>query len=156
MEMDERLHQKDQVAKNKMKECAEAQRNIIKSDIGIGDNVLLKNSTQQGKLVPKFQHQPFEVIDRKGAMITAQRDQEVKAQNASHFQKVNTDINPLRYWPDEPDPAPWPTPPTLPSPVVIASNPVGSPSSPKTTSTSLTSFDKQSCCFVSSCRMFIF
>ena len=43
------------MAKNKMKEYAEARRNITKSEIDIGDKVLLKNVTQQGKLVPKYQ-----------------------------------------------------------------------------------------------------
>lgn len=121
-EMDETLRQKDWAAKNKMKEYAEARRKITKSDIGIGDKVLLKNVAQQGKLVPKFQHEPFEVIDRKGTMVTAQRGQEVKARNTSHFRRVSTDIEPLQYRPVEPDPAP-----TVVPPIVPVSHPVGSP-----------------------------
>ena len=93
---------------------------------------------QQGKLVQKFQHQPFEVIDRKGVMKIAQRGQEIKARYTSHSRKANTDTKLLRYWSDEPDLTPWPTLPTLPSSVVLASNPVGSPSSPRTARTSLT------------------
>ena len=106
---DKLLRQKDQSAKNKMKEYAEARRNIRKSDINTGDKVLLKNVMQQGKLVPKFQQQPFEVIQRKGAMVTAQRDQKTKARNVTHFRKVNTDTTLLPCPPDEPDPVPLTT-----------------------------------------------
>ena len=86
------LRQKDQSAKNNMKEHAEARRNIRRSDIKVGDKVLLKNVTQTGKLVPKFQQQPFEVIKRKGVMVTvAQTGQKIKARNVSHFRKVITE-----------------------------------------------------------------
>ena len=78
--------------------------------------MLLKNVTQTGKLVPTFQQQPFEVMKRKGVMVTAQRGQEIKARNVSHFRKVITLAMPLPHLtgeldhvprqPDEPDPNP--------------------------------------------------
>ena len=78
--------------------------------------MLLKNVTQTGKLVPKFQQQPFEVIKRKCVMTTAQRRQEIKPRNVSHLRNVITEAMPLPHLtgeldhvqrqPDEPDPAP--------------------------------------------------
>ena len=148
---DKLLRQKDQSAKNSMKEHAEARRNIRRSDIKVGDKVLLKNVTQTGKLVPKFQKQPFEVIKRKGVMVTAQRGQEIKARNVSHFRKVVTEAIPLPHLtgeldhvphlveqrdhvprqPDEPDPAPPITtdvhPPQPASPVGHPATPVVAP-----------------------------
>ena len=52
---------------------------------------------QTGKLVRKFQQQPFEVIKRKGVIVTAHRGQEIKARNVSHFRKVITEAMPLPH-----------------------------------------------------------
>ena len=133
---DKLLRQKDQSAKNNMKEHAEARRNIRRSDINVGDKVLLKTVTQTRKLVPKFQQQPFEVIKRKGVMVTAQRGQEIKARNVSHFRNVITEAMPLPHLtgeldnvsrqPDEPDPAPITTDVHPPQPA----SPVGHPATP--------------------------
>ena len=99
---------------------------LRRSDIKVGDKVLLNNVTQTRKLVPKFQQQPFEAIKRKGGMVTVQRGQEIKARNVSHFRKVITEAMPLPLLtgefyhvphlveqpdhvprrPDEPDPTP--------------------------------------------------
>ena len=134
---DKLFRQKDQSAKNNMKEHAEARRNIRRSDIKVGDKVLLKNVTQTGKLVPKFQQQPFEVIKTKGVMVTAQRGQEIKARNVSHFRKVITEAMPLPHLtgeldhiprqPDEPDPAPPITTDVHPP---QPASPVGHPATP--------------------------
>lgn len=91
---DESLRKQDMAAKSKMKSYAEDRRNIRHSDISVGDKVLMKNVTH-GKMVPKFQPDPFEVIETKGSMVVAQRGDEVKARNSSHFRKVQTDVNPL-------------------------------------------------------------
>ena len=103
---DKLLRQNDQSAKNSMKEHAEARRNITRSDIKVRDKVLLKNVTQPGKLVPKFQQQPFDVIKRKGVMVTAQRGQEIKARNVSHFRKVVTEAMTLPHLTGELDHVP--------------------------------------------------
>ena len=89
------LDENDRTAKAKMKMYAEKRRNIRKSDIKVGDTVLIKNPLKYGKLEPKFQAEPFEVIDKRGSMVLAQRGQEVKARNSSHFRPVKTDDQPL-------------------------------------------------------------
>ena len=144
---DKLLRQKDQSAKNSMKEHAEARRNIGRSDIKVGDKVFLSNVTQTGKLVPKFQQQPFEVIKRKGVMVTAQRGQESQPRNGSHFRKVITEVMPLPHLtgeldhvpplveqrdhvprqPYEPDPAPQITTDVHPP---QPASPVGHPATP--------------------------
>jgi hypothetical protein len=92
---DDELRHRDKVAKAKMKSYAESRRNIKQCQIKEGDKVLMKNVTKFGKLVPKFQSQPFEVIEKRGSMIIAKRGNEVKARNSSHFRPILTDVNPL-------------------------------------------------------------
>ena len=112
-EDDEVLRKQDAAAKNRMKAHAEERRNIQYSKLTAGDRVLMKNVTQQGKMIPKFQPEPFEVIEKKGAMIIAQRGQEVKARNSSHFRKIHTQVNPLDV-PNDIDPVDFSAPDTLP------------------------------------------
>ena len=87
---------KDFDSKMKMKHYAERRRNITHSEIGPGNKVLIRNHTKFGKLEPKFQKEPFEVIDRKGSMIVAKRGDEIKARNACHFKRIVTSDDPLR------------------------------------------------------------
>ena len=94
-ENDAVIRNRDIAAKAKMKAYAENRRNIKPSNVCVGDRVLMKNTTQHGKMVPKFQPKPFEVVQKKGSMIVAQRGHELKARNSCHFQKVTTSVNPL-------------------------------------------------------------
>jgi hypothetical protein len=87
---DKVVRDKDKMAKRKMKAYAESRRNIKKSDISIGDKVLMKEVRNQGKLVPKFQPDPFEVIERKGPMVIVKRGEEVKARNIQHFKRIGS------------------------------------------------------------------
>lgn len=145
--VDESLRERDFSAKLNMKSYAEGRRNICHSDINVGDVVLMKNVTRQGKLVPKFQPNPFEVVEKKGSMIVAQRGDEVKARNSSHFRKVDarpehfdTPIDLASYRNVSPsertDPMPPQTPCTTPEQevapdTVVSLDPVASPKSPK-------------------------
>jgi len=100
------IEERDRQAKSKMKFYAERRRNIKDSNLKPGDNVLMKNVTKRGKLVSKFQSEPFQVIKTRGSMITAQRGDEIKTRNSSHFRSVETGENPLRAVaePEEPYP----------------------------------------------------
>jgi hypothetical protein len=71
-----------------MKTYAEARRVIRESELRVGDKVLLKNEVK-GKLIPKYMSEPFEVVARKGSMITAQRGRELKTRNSSKFKAVD-------------------------------------------------------------------
>jgi hypothetical protein len=100
------IEETDHRAKAKMKMYAERRRNIHESNIKVGDTVLMKNTTDKGKLQPKFQDRPFEVIDRKGSMVTAQRGSETKTRNSSHFRKISTEEDPILISDDEDVPGP--------------------------------------------------
>ena len=50
----------------------------------------MKNVAKSGKLVPKFQPEPFQVIERKGSMVIARRGEETKARDCSHFKQVRS------------------------------------------------------------------
>ena len=56
---DSALRKKDSQEKLKMKTRAEGKRNSQHSKIKIGDKVIMKNVAKSGKLVPKFQPEPF-------------------------------------------------------------------------------------------------
>ncbi len=89
------IFQKDAESKSKMKHYAEKRRNVKECNLEVGDKVLMKNVVKQGKLVPKFQPEPFEIVEKKGSMITAQRGLELKSRNSSHFRLINTKEDPL-------------------------------------------------------------
>ena len=114
------IRQSDSVSKQKMKYYAEKWRNIQKSEVEVGDQVLMKNVTKKGKLMPKFHEEPFEVITKKGTMLVAQRGSEVKARNSSHFKKIHTEEEPLQVQDEDPIDTPDPViqmplpPPPLP------------------------------------------
>lgn len=90
-----KIDENDKIAKANMKRYAERRRNIRDSDLKVGEKVIMKNVTKTGKLQPKFHEDPFEVIQKKGSMIVAQRGSEVKARNSSHFRKVKIEEEPI-------------------------------------------------------------
>jgi hypothetical protein len=83
-----RVEKRDFETKQKMKKYAESRRNIKSLNLQVGDKALMRNVTERGKLVPKFQPTPFVVQEKKGSMIVARRGDEVKARNSSHFRKI--------------------------------------------------------------------
>lgn len=110
-----KIDDKDRSSKAQMKAYAEKRRNIKLPDIQVNDKVLMKNVTKSGKLVSKFQKDPFRVIEKKGSMIIAKRGEEVKARNSSHFRRITTDLDPLKVkqnpsFDSDDDEAPQPIP----------------------------------------------
>jgi hypothetical protein len=87
----------DQKAKDKMKFYAERRRNVRNSKLDIGERVLLKHMGSKGKLSSKFDPNPYQIIDRRGSMIIAQRGSEIKARNSIHCKKLHTMNEPLLY-----------------------------------------------------------
>ena len=112
---DSAVRNRDAEEKRKMKMYAERRRNIKQSTLSEGDRVLMKNDIKYGKLQPKFQEEPFEVIGRKGSMIIAQRGPEIKARNSSHFKRIKTNEEPLEAEESED----FPGIPELPEPEAI-------------------------------------
>jgi len=82
------IQKADATAKEKMKRYAESRRVIKDSDLSVGDKVLIKNEVK-GKLKPKYVAEPYEVVNKKGSMITVRRGSEYKTRNSSKFKSVD-------------------------------------------------------------------
>ncbi|CAB3985938.1 Hypothetical predicted protein, partial [Paramuricea clavata] len=52
----------------------------------VGDAVLLRNS-KKGKLQTPYEHQKYQIVKKKGSMITASNDNRQVTRNSSHFKK---------------------------------------------------------------------
>ena len=54
------------------------------SEFKVGDAVLLRNS-KKGKLQTTYEHQKYQIVKKKGSMITASNDNRQVTRNSSHF-----------------------------------------------------------------------
>lgn len=77
----------DAKAKEKMKVYADKRRNARDSNLKVGDRVLVQQE-KRNKLSTPFDPRPYEVIDKKGSMITAQREDKKITRNSSKFKTV--------------------------------------------------------------------
>ena len=78
----------EQTRKERNKEYADHRRHVKKSDIAIGDYVLVRQE-KRNKLTTNFNPAPYKVIKRTGVEITAQRNNGHRiTRNVSHFKKV--------------------------------------------------------------------
>jgi len=89
---DNMVRQTDERAKSKMKFYADKSRQAKRSNIQIGDMVLLRQK-KSSKFMTKFDPHPFKVIRMKGTMITATRNEKYVTRNASLFKPVKVDTN---------------------------------------------------------------
>ena len=73
--------------KERNKEYADHRRNVKKSDIKIGDYVLVRQE-RKNKLTANYYPEPWKVIKKTGIEITGQRNNGHKiTRNVSHFKK---------------------------------------------------------------------
>ena len=73
-----------------MKVNADRSRQAKKSNIHIGDTVLLQQKNTS-KLTTKFDPNPFKVVRIKGTMITVVRNEKYVTRNASLFKTLKVD-----------------------------------------------------------------
>ena len=64
------MRDKDWEQKLKQKAYADGNRGAVPSPIVPGDQVLLKNSRETGKLAPKFETKPYTVLTKEGHQVT--------------------------------------------------------------------------------------
>ena len=75
--------------KERNREYADQRRNTRKSEIKIGDYVLVKQEKKK-KLSVNFNQKPYKVIKRTGVEISAQsNDGHIITRNISHFKRIN-------------------------------------------------------------------
>ena len=91
-----RLSWNDNKAKQKMAEYADDRRRTKPSDLLPGDQVLVKQK-KVTKLTPPFSPHPYQVVERKGSMVTARRGDHEVTRNSTHFKPVRGAFSPLPY-----------------------------------------------------------
>lgn len=87
----DQLKKRDAAAKNKMKEYADKRRRAKPSELKVGDGVLVRQDPRN-KLTPHYHPEPYKVVEKKGAMITAERKGHRVTRNATRFKKLRIDI----------------------------------------------------------------
>ena len=83
----ESARHKDEKAKSHMKELADEHNRAKENTLEIGDKVLVRQP-QNSKLTPPYRPTPFEVIEKKGTMITVENDQGRMTRNSSHMKRI--------------------------------------------------------------------
>ena len=80
------IQSKDRAEKEKMKEHADRRNHAKPSNISIGDPVLLKyDSREKTKEKTPFKMKPYVVTNKKGTMLTAERNGKRVTRNSSFF-----------------------------------------------------------------------
>ncbi|CAG2219938.1 unnamed protein product [Mytilus edulis] len=98
-QMDENARQNDESEKCKMKKQFDERNHAKPSNIEIGNYVLRKTDRKENKLTPAYEPNPYNVINKKGSMITVTNGEKVVTRNSSKFKKVNRP--PIRTATDE-------------------------------------------------------
>ena len=88
----DRVQQKDNEAKEKMKEHADTKRRAHQSQLKVGDIVLVSQK-KENKFSMQFDPSPFRVVMKRGSMITAVRNGKYITRNVSHFKVIDTSID---------------------------------------------------------------
>ena len=89
---DELLRERDKRSKHKMKTYADSINNAKKTNLTEGDTVLVRQP-KINKQTSKFDPKPYCIIQKKGSMITAKRDDHKITRNSSYFKLVPHTLN---------------------------------------------------------------
>ena len=93
-----RARERDRVQKQKTKDYADAKRGGKEKDICPVDQVLVRNERWSSKIMPNYQEEPCEVLERKGsAVIVKGEGGAVKMWNTAHMEKLETVPEHLTY-----------------------------------------------------------
>ena len=97
---DGKIRETDKEKKISMKTYADKKRHARESQIKKGDKVLLKQN-KRDKLSTPYDPKPYEVINIKGSMITAQRDGQTVTRNSSFFKPIDNASQSSEYKDDD-------------------------------------------------------
>ncbi|XP_060591014.1 uncharacterized protein LOC132745999 [Ruditapes philippinarum] len=81
----------DAMSKTKMKAYADQRRHTSESSLKPGNHVLAKQP-KLNKLTPPFDPDPYTVIEKKGSMVTAERDGRCLTRNSSFFRPIKNAV----------------------------------------------------------------
>lgn len=88
---DQNVQTKDSEAKQKMKEHADKRAQAQDPEIEIGDTVLVRQK-KKNKLSTKFDPSPYKVVEVKGTMVTAVRNEKYITRNISQFKSIRPSV----------------------------------------------------------------
>ena len=91
-EDDHNLRCHDAHQKAAMKARADCGSHAKSSTLAVGDSVLLKSPPTYSKSLTPFEPLPYEVISRKGSMITVKRGERHVTRNSSFFKPVEAEV----------------------------------------------------------------
>ena len=77
----------DKKAEKKMKDYADNRRNARPSKLQTGDTALVQQD-KTNKFTTPFDPRPYEIIKKKGSMVTTKREVREITRNSSHFKSV--------------------------------------------------------------------
>ena len=96
------VQRNDRRVKDKMKEYADKKRRAQKSNLKIGDTVLVRQR-KQNKFSTRFDSKPWEVVRKKGTMVTACRDGKYITRSISQFKVIDSSLKEPDQGEDEDD-----------------------------------------------------
>ncbi|XP_058816725.1 uncharacterized protein K02A2.6-like [Topomyia yanbarensis] len=86
------IRDRDLIHKYHAKMYRDKRVNALESNIGVGDQVLMKNQHRVNKLAPNFHAKPAVVIGRNGSSVTIQTEEgEIFRRNSSHLKRIHQD-----------------------------------------------------------------
>ena len=104
--LDTHMRQRGFLMKKKMKNYAEAKRNISTTDIQVGNTVLVREP-KKNKLTPYYNPNPMQVTAKKGPMLTVKQPGGTRiTRNSSHFKMITaagSSLQPLNQPENPPD-----------------------------------------------------
>ena len=86
------VQRNDAKSKTKMKKYADMKKRASPSPLKIGD-IVLARQRKQNKLSIRFDSNPFQVVRKKGTMVTAYRNGKYITRNISHFKVIDPSLN---------------------------------------------------------------
>lgn len=87
-EDDDIVRMRDKQAKQQAKDRADTRNRATKSDITVGDQVIVRRDEKPGKLETPYNPRPMHVKEKRGTMVTASRGKETITRNVSRFKKI--------------------------------------------------------------------
>ena len=82
--LDEEVRDRDWQKKLQAKAYADNRRSAVPKGVEPGDQVLLKNTRESGKLAPNFEQDPYTVTRREGAEVTVEQNGVNYRRNSAH------------------------------------------------------------------------
>ena len=95
------IYTHDDKSKQKMKQYADNSATVHPSSLQIGDVVLVKQP-KQNKLTAPYDPKQYVIVEKKGSMVTAEREDKRIVRNSSHFKRIQRQNQPTgRNAPEE-------------------------------------------------------